>query len=96
MAEAFNIPMCPHSMLFDVLFGVISAHCVAATPNGMIVECLDLIPFHNTTITKFQEETGHQFMPNINRPVKGWIELPKVPGLGIDPDLEAIEECRKK
>ena len=90
MAEAFNIPMCPHGL------GLVSAHCVAATPNGMIVEFFDGNRYPNTTIRKFQEETGHRFMPNSIRPVKGWIDLPKVPGLGLDPDLDAVEEYRRK
>lgn len=90
MAEAFNIPMCPHGL------GLVSAHCVAATPNGMIVEFFDGNRYPNTTIRKFQEETGHRFMPNGIRPVKGWIDLPKVSGLGLDPDLDAIEEYRRK
>jgi len=90
MAEAFNLPMCPHGL------GLVSAHCVAATPNGMFVEFFDGNRYPNTTIRKFQEETGRRFMPQSARPVKGWVELPKVPGLGLDPDLEAIEEYRKK
>ncbi|MDQ1280474.1 MAG: Mandelate racemase/muconate lactonizing enzyme family protein [Thermoproteota archaeon] len=90
MAEAFNIPMCPHGI------GLVSAHCVASTPNGTIVEFFDGNRYPNTTIRKFQEETGRWFMPHSIRPVKGWIDLPTVPGLGLDPDLEAIEEYRKK
>jgi D-arabinonate dehydratase len=90
MAEAFNIAMCPHGL------GLVSAHCVAATPNGMIVEFFDGNRLPNNTLRKFQEDTGHRFMPCSIRPIKGWIDLPKVPGLGLDPDLNAIEEYRKK
>ena len=90
MAEAFNIPMCPHGL------GLVSAHCVAATSNGMIVEFFDGNRLPNNTIRKFQEDTGRKFMPNSIQPIKGWIDLPKVPGLGLDPDLDAIEEYRKK
>jgi len=89
MAEAFNISMCPHGL------GLVSAHCVAATPNGMLVEFFDGNRYPNTTIRKFQEETGRRFMPHSIHPVKGWVDLPKVPGLGLDPDLEAIEEYRR-
>ena len=90
MAEAFNLPMCPHGA------GVVSAHCVAAAPNGVIVEFFDGNRLPNTTIREFQEETGRRFMPNSIRPVNGWIDLPSVPGMGFDPDLEAIEEYKKK
>jgi L-alanine-DL-glutamate epimerase-like enolase superfamily enzyme len=90
MAEAFNIAMCPHGL------GLVSAHCVAATLNGMIVEFFDGNRLPNNTLRKFQEDTGHRFMPYSIHPIKGWINLPKVPGLGLDPDLNAIEEYRKK
>lgn len=90
MAEAYNLPMCPHGR------GLVSAHCVAATPNGMIVEFFDANHYTNTTIRTFQEETGRRFMPHSIHPVKGWIDLPTVPGLGLDPDLEAVEEYRRK
>jgi L-alanine-DL-glutamate epimerase-like enolase superfamily enzyme len=90
MAEAFNLPMCPHGL------GLVSAHCVAATPNGMIVEFFDANHYPNTTLRTFQEETGRRFMPHSIHPVNGWIDLPKVPGLGLDPDLDAIEAYRKK
>jgi L-alanine-DL-glutamate epimerase-like enolase superfamily enzyme len=90
MAEAFNIPMCPHGL------GLVSAHCVAATPNGMMVEFFDGNRLPNNTIRKFQEESGLRFMPHSIRPVNGWIDLPSVPGLGLDPDLDAIEEYRKR
>ncbi len=90
MAEAFNIPMCPHGL------GLVSAHCVAATSNGMTVEFFDGNRLPNNTMRKFQEDTGRKFMPNSIQPIKGWIDLPKVPGLGLDPDLDAIEEYRRK
>ncbi len=90
MAEAFNIPMCPHGL------GLVSAHCVAATPNGMMVEFFDGNRLPNNTIRKFQEESGLRFMPYSIRPVNGWSDLPSVPGLGLDPDLDAIEEYRKR
>jgi D-arabinonate dehydratase len=90
MAEAFNLPMCPHGA------GVVSAHCVAAAPNGMIVEFFDGNRLPNNTLRKFQEETGKRFMPNSIQPVKGWIDLPKVPGMGFDPDIEAIQEYKNK
>lgn len=90
MAEAYNLPMCPHGR------GIVSAHCVAATPNGMIVEFFDANRYTNTTIRAFQEETGRRFMPHSIRPVNGWIDLPTVPGLGLDPDLEAVDAYRRK
>jgi L-alanine-DL-glutamate epimerase-like enolase superfamily enzyme len=90
MAEAYNLPMCPHGL------GLVSAHCVAATPNGMIVEFFDANRYTNTTIRTFQDETGRRFMPHSIRPVKGWIDLPTVPGLGLDPDLEAVDAYRRK
>jgi L-alanine-DL-glutamate epimerase-like enolase superfamily enzyme len=80
--------MCPHGA------GIVSAHCVAAASNGMIVEFFDGNRLPNTTLRKFQEETGCRFMPDSIRPVKGWIELPKVPGMGFDPDLEAIKKYK--
>ena len=89
MAEAFNIPMSPHCQ------EIISAHCIAATPNGMLVEFLDANRLSNTTIGRFQEETGKRFLPKGIRPINGWTKLPDVPGLGLDPDLDAIEEYRR-
>ena len=90
MAEAYNLPMSPHGR------GIVSAHCVASTPNGMFVEFFDANQYTNTTIRAFQEETGRLFLPDSIRPVKGWVDLPKVPGLGLDPDLNAVEEYRDK
>jgi L-alanine-DL-glutamate epimerase-like enolase superfamily enzyme len=90
MAEAFGLPMCPHGL------GLVSAHCVAASPSGMIVEFFDGNRYPSTSIRKFQEETGRRFMPDSIKPINGWIDLPQVPGLGLDPDLEAVEEYRRK
>jgi L-alanine-DL-glutamate epimerase-like enolase superfamily enzyme len=90
MAEAFGLPMCPHGL------GLVGAHCVAASPSGMIVEFFDGNRYPSTSIRKFQEETGRRFMPDSIKPIKGWIDLPQVPGLGLDPDLEAVEEYRRK
>jgi L-alanine-DL-glutamate epimerase-like enolase superfamily enzyme len=60
------------------------------------VEFFNANRYTNTTIRTFQEETGRRFMPHSIRPVKGWIDLPTVPGLGFDPDLEAVEAYRRK
>lgn len=87
MAEAFNLPMCPHGA------GIVSAHCVAAASNGMIVEFFDGNRLPNTTLRKFQE-AGNRFMPDSIYPVNGWIELPKVPGLGFNPNLDAIKKYK--
>lgn len=88
MAEAFNLPMCPHGA------GIVSAHCVAAASNGMIVEFFDGNRLPNTTLRKFQEESGCRFMPDSIRPVNGWIDLPNVPGLGFNPNLDAINRYK--
>lgn len=89
MAEAFNLPMCPHGA------ATVSAHCVAAAPNGMIVEFFDGNRLPNNSIRKFQEESGCRFMPHSPHPEKGWVDLPQIPGMGFDPDLEAIEEYQR-
>ena len=61
----------------------------------MIVEFFDGNRLPNNTLRKFQEETGRRFIPHSIRPIKGWIDLPTVPGMGFDPDTEAIEEYKK-
>ena len=63
--------------------------------HGMLVEFLDANRLSNTTIGKFQEDIGRRFMPYSIQPIKGWVKLPDVPGLGLDPDLDLIEEYRR-
>jgi len=82
MAEAYNLHMAPH---FSNPHRV-DAHCVAAIPNGLIVEHW------------YMSETEPRFnfwKPRLEQK-DGWIDLPKTPGLGIELDFEAMQQYRKE
>jgi L-alanine-DL-glutamate epimerase-like enolase superfamily enzyme len=73
MAEAWNLPVASHC-IHDI-----SAHVVAAIPNGLIVEYMpwwDII---------------YQEPPKISN---GCIKIPDKPGLGLELDPEAIKKYR--
>jgi hypothetical protein len=47
-------------------------------------------------LLKFQQETGMSFYKTDMMPRNGWIKLPQEHGLGLDPNLDAIELYRQK
>jgi L-alanine-DL-glutamate epimerase-like enolase superfamily enzyme len=92
LAETYNLSMAPHAG------GRVSATIVAAVPNGLIVESFERSQYKKpvTTMLKFQQDTGLNFYKIDLMPRKGWIKLPQEPGLGLDPNLDAIELYRQK
>jgi L-alanine-DL-glutamate epimerase-like enolase superfamily enzyme len=81
LADAFGVAVVPHSAYFGP--GLIaSIHCIAAMPNGGLVERYDadfaVNPLHDA------------ILPDRN----GCMAVPQGPGLGIDPDMKVVEKLR--
>lgn len=81
LADAHGVAVVPHSAYFGP--GLIaSIHCIAAMPNGGLVERYDadfaVNPMHDA------------IMPDKN----GCMAVPQGPGLGIDPDMAVVEKLR--
>jgi len=81
LADAHGVEVVPHSAYFGP--GLLaSIHCIAAMPNGGLVERYDadfaVNPLHDA------------IMPDKN----GCIAVPQGPGLGVDPDPAVIEKLR--
>lgn len=81
LAEAFNISAAPHGASFPE----ISAHLVAAVPNGLIVSA-------------FPSTEPYQIWSSLyKQPIQikeGWIELSQRPGLGLEFDDDFIAKRR--
>ena len=73
LARAFNLPIANGGG-----WPHHNLHLQAAAPNGTLVE------FHY-----LMWKTGEALFSNAPGPVKGWVEVPQVPGLGLDLSPEA-------
>ena len=81
LADAYGVAVVPHSAYFGP--GLIaSIHCIAAMPNGGLVERYD---------AEFAVNPVHDA---IRPDSKGCIAVPQGPGLGIDPDPKVVEKLR--
>ena len=81
LAEAHGVTVVPHSAYFGP--GLLaSIHCIAAMPNGSLVERYD---------ADFSENPLHDAI-HPNR--EGRIAVPQGPGLGIDPDPKLVAKLR--
>ena len=76
MAGAFNVPICNGGAWMHH-----NMHLHAGVANGTMVE-------HHYVAT----EICKQMYRDLPEPVDGWLTLPETPGLGFDPDLDAIRE----
>ena len=81
LAYAHGVEVVPHSAYFGP--GLLaSIHCIAAMPNGSLVERYD---------ADFAENPLHDAIhPDKN----GHIAVPQGPGLGLDPDMKVVEKLR--
>ncbi len=75
ITQAWNLKFAPHAMEH------LHLHLVAAAPNAMFVERLDI----------FEKITGEVFT-NAPVPKDGTMEIPDRPGLGLDLNLDFIRE----
>ena len=81
LAEAHGVTVVPHSAYFGP--GLLaSIHCIAAMPDGSLVERYD---------ADFAENPLHDA---IHPSGEGRIAVPQGPGLGIDPDPKLVEKLR--
>jgi galactonate dehydratase len=81
MAEPFLVAMSPHNYNSTVVALASTVHASAVMPNFIITEYF--LPF---------VEFGDKISPNQLKPKNGYIELPTIPGLGIDIDEEALKK----
>jgi galactonate dehydratase len=81
MAEPYFVAVSPHNYNSTTLGLAASVHCSATMPNFLILEY-----FVNWA------EIGRQVCPNALMPEDGYITLPTTPGLGVDPNEEALRE----
>jgi L-alanine-DL-glutamate epimerase-like enolase superfamily enzyme len=80
LAAAFGIHVVPHSAYFGP--GLIaSIHCIAAMPNGSLVE-------------RFGCDFAVNPLHDAIHPRDGRLAVPQAPGLGVDPDPKVIEQLR--
>jgi L-alanine-DL-glutamate epimerase-like enolase superfamily enzyme len=81
LADAHGVEVVPHSAYFGP--GLLaSIHCIAAMPNGSLVERYD---------ADFAVNALHDAIhPDKN----GHIAVPQAPGLGLDPDPAVIAKLR--
>ena len=83
LADAHGVEVVPHSAYFGP--GLLaSIHCIAAMPNGGLVERYD---------ADFAENPLHDAIhPDKN----GHIAVPQGPGLGVEPDMKIVDKLRVK
>jgi len=81
MAESFLVAMSPHNYNSTLVALASTVHASATMPNFIITEYF--LPFVDFCDT---------ISPNQLKPKNGYIELPTVPGLGIDVDEEALKK----
>jgi len=75
ITQAWNLKFAPHAMEH------MHMHLVAAAPNAMFVERLDI----------FEKITGEVFV-NAPVPAGGYMEIPDRPGLGLELNMDFIRE----
>ncbi len=76
MAAAYNVPIDNGGA-----WPFHNMHLHAGLANGGLVEC------HYIAV-----EICKRIFPNLPDPVDGWLTLPDTPGLGFDPDADAVRE----
>jgi len=79
LAEAFHVSAAPHGASFPEL----SAHLVAAVPNGLIVSAFPSTEPYQIWSSLYKEPIQIK---------EGWIELSQRPGLGLEFDDDFIEK----
>jgi L-alanine-DL-glutamate epimerase-like enolase superfamily enzyme len=77
LSQAWNLRFAPHAM------ELVHMHLVAALPNAMFVERLDIF-----------EPLNAQVFPTAPVPVAGRMRLPDVPGLGLSPDWDFVRGAK--
>ncbi|EJN58032.1 galactonate dehydratase [Halogranum rubrum] len=86
MAEAYDVAMAPHCPLGPIAL----AACLqvdAVAPNALIQEQSLDIHYNETS-----DVLDYLADPSVFEYHEGYVDIPDRPGLGIEPDLEAIEE----
>jgi galactonate dehydratase len=81
MAESFLVAMSPHNYNSTLVALASTVHASATMPNFIITEYF--LPF-----VDFVDKIS----PNQLKPKNGYIDLPTVPGLGVDVDEEALKQ----
>jgi L-alanine-DL-glutamate epimerase-like enolase superfamily enzyme len=76
LTQAWNLRFAPHAM------ELIHMHLVAAVPNAMFVERLDIF-----------EDLNARLFPGAPVPVNGRLRLPEGPGLGLEPDWDFVRSA---
>jgi len=79
MAHAFNMPIDNGGA-----FPFHNMHLHAGVMNGGMVE------YHHVSV-----ECCKAFLKNLPEPKDGWLDLPEAPGLGFEPDMDAVRELAK-
>jgi L-rhamnonate dehydratase len=79
MAHAFNMPIDNGGAL-----PFHNMHLHASAMNGGMVE------YHYVSV-----ECCKAFLKDLPEPKDGWLELPETPGLGFEPDMDAVRELAK-
>ncbi|MBI4081985.1 MAG: mandelate racemase/muconate lactonizing enzyme family protein [Candidatus Lambdaproteobacteria bacterium] len=79
MAEPFFVAVSPHNYNSTVLALAATVHAAATMPNFIITEYF--VPY---------TELGKRVSPNCLVPEKGYIALPRRPGLGLDIDEQVL------
>ena len=79
MAHAFNMPIDNGGA-----FPFHNMHLHAGVMNGGMVE------YHHVSV-----ECCKAFFKGLPEPKDGWLDLPETPGLGFEPDMDAVRELAK-
>lgn len=85
LAETFNIPATLHMAIGQCVYVAASAHVAAATPNLLWLEM-------NPVMLEMANRLQRQPWTVVN----GTLQLPDVPGLGVEVDEEALRRCSKE
>ena len=79
MAHAFNMPIDNGGA-----FPFHNMHLHAGVMNGGMVE------YHHVSV-----KCCKAFLKGLPEPKDGWLDLPEAPGLGFEPDMDAVRELAK-